>query len=172
MQVAKELGPDKIVVVIICDSGDRYLSKCYNDVWMKDMGYFGPSERLGSVREVLQFNTQEVEFAEPEETLANVAKRMADLGISQMPVKRANDDNAWLMIHEVDLLHNLVNGESTAEDTVLSAAKPLQGIVNLDDSLTKVQGIFDDENVAVAVENGEIKGIITKIDMVEFLASR
>ena len=172
LQVAQELGPDKIVVVIICDSGDRYLSKCYNDVWMKDMGYFSPRERLGSVREVLQFSEQQVEFAEPEETLGDVAKRMANLGISQMPVKQTDDDSPWLMIHEVDLLHNLVNGESTPEDTVLSAAKPLQGIVSLDDSLTKVQGIFDDQHVAVVVEDDDIKGIITKIDMVEFLASR
>ena len=37
LEVAKELGPGKTVVVIVADSGDRYLSKCYDDDWMKDM---------------------------------------------------------------------------------------------------------------------------------------
>lgn len=39
LQEARRLGPGKIVVAIICDSGDRYISKCFNDDWMKEMGY-------------------------------------------------------------------------------------------------------------------------------------
>lgn len=172
LQVAKELGPGKIVVVIICDSGDRYLSKCYNDEWMKDMGYFGPEQRLGTVAEVLAFKDHEVEFALPEETLASVAQRMKALGISQMPLKPDHQDLRLLMIHEIDLLESLVGAECTPDDKVLKAAKPLQGQVSPEDSLTKVQKIFDDENVAVVVEEGTITGIISKIDMVEFLAAR
>ena len=47
LEAAKELGPGKTVVVIICDSGDRYLSKCYDDDWMKDMGYLGTRATAG-----------------------------------------------------------------------------------------------------------------------------
>ena len=53
LQVAKELGPGKVIVAILCDSGDRYLSKCFDDDWMKDMGFLGVEQRLGTVREVL-----------------------------------------------------------------------------------------------------------------------
>ena len=55
LQVAKQLGPGKLVVVILADSGDRYLSKCFDDDWLKDMGYLSAEERLGTVKEVLSF---------------------------------------------------------------------------------------------------------------------
>ena len=54
---------------ILCDGGDRYLSKCYNDDWMKDMGYLGVEQRLGTVRQVMQFKAGHVEFATPDETI-------------------------------------------------------------------------------------------------------
>jgi len=172
VEVARELGPGKTVVVIICDSGDRYLSKCYDDDWMKDMGYLGPEQLLGTVREVLRAKGGGVEFAQPDETLASVAKRMADLGISQMPVARSDEGGQLKMIHEVDLLQSLVNQEHTAMDTVEHAAADLEGQVGIDDSLSAVQTVFDDQNVAVVVENGGVTGVISKIDVIEYLAAQ
>jgi cystathionine beta-synthase len=172
LEVAKELGPGKTVVVIICDSGDRYLSKCYDDDWMRDMGYLGTEQLLGTVREVLRLKGGGVEFAQPDETLASVAKRMADLGISQMPVAGSGESGPLKMIHEVDLLQSLVNQEHTAMDMVAHAAADLEGQVDIDDSLSAVQAVFDDQNVAVVVEGGGVTGVISKIDVIEYLASQ
>ena len=171
VQVARELGPGKVVVCILADSGDRYLSKCFDDDWLKDMGYLGPEERLGTVREILQFKEGHVEFAAPDETLADIAHRMNELGISQMPVARTNADSP-MMIHEGDLLRSLVNGECAPGDPVLRAAKPLQGQVSMDDPLSVVQKVFDENNIAVVMESGTVSGIISKIDVVEFLAAK
>ncbi|MDH3690953.1 MAG: pyridoxal-phosphate dependent enzyme [Gammaproteobacteria bacterium] len=172
LQAATELGPGKIVVVILCDSGDRYLSKLYDDDWMKDMGFIGAEQRLGTVREVLRFKGRDVEFADPADTLANVAKRMSGLGISQMPLRSVNEETDLLMIHEVDLLQSLVSGQCTPNDPVVRAAKKLHGQVGLEDSLSKVQAVFANDDVAVAVDHGTIAGIISKIDVVEFLSAR
>ncbi|MBT8486302.1 MAG: pyridoxal-phosphate dependent enzyme [Phycisphaerales bacterium] len=171
LEVARELGPGKLVVCILCDSGDRYLSKCFDDDWMKDMGYLGATERLGTVREVMQFKDRHVEFAQPDETLVTVAHRMNQFGISQMPVARTNGDG-FFMIHESDLLQSLVDGRCAPSDTAVAVAKPMQGIVSLDDPLSRVQRIFDEDNIAVVVENDVVTGIISKIDVVEFLAAR
>jgi cystathionine beta-synthase len=97
---------------------------------------------------------------------------MSDRGFSQMPVKAGDAATPLLLIHEVDLLQSLVSGECSSEDTVMKAAKPLQGQVTLDASLARVQKIFDDENVAIAVDDGKIVGIISKIDVIEFLTAR
>lgn len=172
LKAARELGPGKTVVVIIPDSGARYLTKLYNDAWMKDMGFFGPGERLGTVREVLRVKGAEVEFAEADETLGHVAGRMSALGISQMPVKAAGAPAELWMIHELDILQGLVSGRCTAGDPVTRVAKPLEGQVGLDDPLTRVQTVFDSHNVAVVVERGAVVGIISKIDVVQFLAAR
>jgi cystathionine beta-synthase len=171
VEAARTLGPGKIVVVIVCDSGDRYLSKCFDDDWMKDMGYLGPEQRLGTVREILQHKRGEVEYAQADETLASVAKRMSELGISQMPVAPMAGEPLKI-IHEVDLLHSLVNQECTPDDTVARVATELQGQVGIDDSIMAVQEVFDDENVAMVVGDGVVIGVISKIDVVEFLAAR
>ena len=97
---------------------------------------------------------------------------MADLGISQMPIDASDAQDPLMIIHEVDLLQSMVRGDCTASCDVLRAAKPMHGIVGLDDSLAKVQSVFDDENVAMVVDDATVIGVISKIDMVEFLAAR
>jgi len=171
LQVAKELGPGKIVVVIVPDSGDRYISKCFDDEWMKDMGFMGLQERLGTVKELLKFKGRNVVFAKPDESIASVAKRMADQGFSQMPVETA-EGRPLMMVHEMDLLHALIHDKGKSDDRVSSVATPLVGQVSLGDPLNAVQQVFEEHNVAVVVDKGAIIGIIGKIDMVEFLAAR
>ena len=112
-----------------------------------------------------------MEFAEPEDTLANVAARMAQLGISQMPVN-TKPGEPHLLIHEVDILQGLISGECTPQDTVMPMAKKLEGQVGTDDALSKVQSVFDEHNVAIVVDEGSIIGVISKIDVVGFLAAR
>ena len=172
LQVAKQLGPGKLVVVILADSGDRYLSKCFDDDWLKDMGYLSAEERLGTVKEVLSFKGGNVEFAQPEEKLSSVAARMSELGISQMPLAENGGDAELKMVHEVDLLQSLVDGSCTADDPVAQAATMLEGQVKLEDSLTEVQRVFDQHNVAIVIDAESIIGVISKIDVVEFLAAR
>ncbi len=77
-----------------------------------------------------------------------------------------------MMIDETDLLQSLVSGQCAPTDPVLRAAKPLQGQVQLDDPLTKVQRVFNENNVAVVVKGPDIIAIISKIDVLEFLAAR
>jgi predicted transcriptional regulator len=57
-------------------------------------------------------------------------------------------------------------------DTVEHAAADLEGQVGIDDSLSAVQTVFDDQNVAVVVENGGVTGVISKIDVIEYLAAQ
>ena len=172
LQVAKELGPGKLVVIMLADSGDRYLSKCFDDDWLKDMGYLTVEDRLGTVREVLGFKGGNVEYAEAEEKLSSVAARMSELGISQMPLAPNGAGTELKMIHEVDLLQSLVNGSCTPDDAVAQAATVLEGQVKLGDPLSAVQKVFNQHNVAVVIDAESIVGVITKIDVVEFLAAR
>ncbi len=171
LQVAKELGPGKTVVVIIPDSGDRYISKCFDDEWMKDMGYLDHEQRLGTVRELIQFKGEHVDFAGRVETVADVARRMRELGISQMPVT-VEEGRPMKMVHESDILDALITGTCSAGDPVLDVATDLSGLVRLDDSLARVQQVFDKNQMAVVLDRGDIVGIIGQIDFVEFLAAR
>ncbi len=171
LQVARELGPGKTVVVILADTGHRYLSKCFDEEWMKDMGFIGVGERIGTVRELLQFKDGRVIFAGRDETVAGVARRMSELGFSQMPVE-GGDQDGHLMVHETDILRGLISGKCKPDDKVLSVSAPLSRHVSLDDPLSVVQRVLDENNVAVVIEGGNIIGIISKIDVIQFLAAR
>ncbi len=171
LEVARELGPGKTVVVILADVGDRYLSKCFDDEWMKDMGFLGLEERIGTVRELLQIKGGSVEFAGCDETVASVTERMSAMRVSQMPMER-HDGERLLMVHEMDVLRGLIEGTCRPDDSTASVAMPLEGQVSLDDPLSVVQRILDDNNVAVAVDHGNIVGIISKIDLITFLTAR
>lgn len=171
LQVAAELGPEGLVVVIIPDSGDRYMSKFFDDEWMKDMGFLGLDDRLGTVRELLKFKGDHVDFANPDDTVESVAKRLSELGISQMPL-RHEASVAHMMIHEMDILQAMIQGKCTSQDPVVHVASKLEGMVALDDSISAVQRMFDDNHMAVVVDQGEIVGIIGEIDVVEYLAAR
>jgi predicted transcriptional regulator len=96
---------------------------------------------------------------------------MDSLGISQMPLTRDHGEQQR-MVHEVDLLQSLVSGRCTPEDPAAKVAKPLAGQVSPNDSLSRVQEIFDEDNVAVVVEHDKVIAIIGKIDVVRFLAAR
>ncbi|MBO67292.1 MAG: pyridoxal-5'-phosphate-dependent protein subunit beta [Acidiferrobacteraceae bacterium] len=170
LEEARKLGPGKIVVAIVCDSGDRYISKVFDDEWMRDMGYFSPDSRLGTVRDLLNFHTRPVLLASPDETLEDVIARMASLGISQMPVINGQKD--LRMIEELDILRAVAGGEYTLKHSAIDIARPLDGQIHPDQTLDQVQRIFEQNNVAVVVDGGVILGIINKIDVLEFITER
>ena len=167
LQEAKRQGPGKIVVAIVCDGGDRYISKVFNDEWMRDMGYFAPDSHLGTVQQLLDARNQEVAFAGPEEPLHQVIAKMAAAGISQMPVDSGQGD--LRMIEELDILRAVASEEHDLNDSVRDIARPLEGRIRPDDNLSDIQQIFEQNNVAVVVHEGHVLGIINKIDLLEFI---
>ena len=167
LQEARRQGPGKIVVAIVCDGGDRYISKVFNDEWMRDMGYFAPDSHLGTVQDLLEARNQEVAFAGPEDPLHEVIAKMAATGISQMPVDSGQGD--LRMIEELDILRAIASEEHDLNDSVRDIARPLEGRVRPDDNLSHLQEIFEQNNVAVVVHEGRVLGIINKIDLLEFI---
>ncbi len=170
LEEARRLGPGKIVVAIVCDSGDRYISKVFNDEWMRDMGYFNPDFHLGTVRELLKLQDQPVVLADPNESLQSIIKKMATHGISQMPV--IDNQGDLKMIEELDILRAVAGGEYTLDDQARDICRPLNGQITPNETLDNVHKIFEENNVAVVVDDGRILGIINKIDLLEFLSKQ
>ncbi|HMO18663.1 MAG TPA: pyridoxal-phosphate dependent enzyme [Oligoflexia bacterium] len=173
LEIAREIGPGKVIVCFLCDSGNRYVSKLYNDEWMKSNGFgtLGLELREGSVSDILKFKGSDVQFAGAEDSISNVVKIMSEKGISQMPLSGNTSGSDLRMVHESDIMEALLSGESRPTDQVGSLAKSLEGKVRLQDDIAMVEPLLDANNVAVVVgDNGAICGIITRIDVVRFLA--
>ena len=170
VQLARELGKGKVIVAILPDSGARYVSKFYSDEWMKDNGFLDLTERGGLVRDLL-IGKRRLITAQKDDLIQAVIARMKETGISQMPVIDANG-SALGMIHEVDVLHALMEGRVRKHETIESTVAPLQGVVGPDTPIAKLAEVFADDNVAVVREGTRVLGIITKIDYIDFLAQR
>ncbi|MHB1844619.1 MAG: pyridoxal-phosphate dependent enzyme [Deltaproteobacteria bacterium] len=168
-QVAKELGKGKVVVVVLPDSGTRYISKFYSDEWMKDNGFLDVTDR-GSVRDLL-IGKRKLVTAKKGEAIEGVVARMKEHGISQMPVC---DPLGHLtgMIHEVDLLHGLLEGRVRTHEPIDGLVAPLQGVVTPETSIAELQKVFAEDNVAVVRDGERPIGIVTKIDYIEYLTQR
>ena len=174
VQLARELGPDKVILAPLPDGGRAYVSKIFSDEWMRDNGFpvhDGETVATATVKDVLGRRRGEVITARRHDKVEAVVKKMKEHDISQMPVV---DEAGKVtgMIHEYDLLNFLIEGKHRLSEVVEPLIQPLQGVVTPDTPVARLRDIFNDDNVAVVKEGDRITGIITKIDLIDFLGQR
>ena len=170
LQLAKEVGKGKVIVVVLPDSGSIYLSKFFNDEWMRDNGFPLEDKGPGRVRDLLR-SDRKLFTEKLGQSIGSVIEHMRKHGVSQMPV---NDQAGGVvgMIHEYDLLNALAGGQRKAADLIDAIVAPLQGVVSPETTLTQLREVFNQDNVAVVKEGTRVTGILTRIDLIEHLAAR
>ena len=171
IKYARGLSEPKRIVVLLCDSASKYLSKIFNDDWMRDNGFLDQELGLGTVADMLaQRDSGAVVSATPVEPLREVVARMKRFGVSQVPVV----DGGKLLgaVAEVDVLRSLVGGEHSLESPVAELVQSDYATVTPTTKLELVQRLLTDVRMALVVENGELRGVITKIDLIDHLARR
>ncbi len=172
VQVAKELGKGKTVVTVLPDSGNSYISKFYSDEWMRDNGFVMEEKPgQGTVRDVLGTKKLELVTTRQGEKIGSVVEQMKRHGISQMPVT-GEGGRAVGMIHEYDLLNAVASGAHKQSDVIDRIVSPMQGVVSPGASVQRLREVFAQDNVAVVKDGEKVIGIVTKIDLIEYLAER
>jgi cystathionine beta-synthase len=187
LAVARELiaagdASDKVIVVIFPDGGRNYLSKLYNDEWLRVNGLLGSSTREARVAEVLRNGHRGREM--PTLVMARTTDRVGaaiDLlqlyGISQMPVSEAPEGD------EIDAIVGSVSERSLLErtyrdPTVVSRTvgevmdKPLPtvaGMASLDSAFSLLS---DGAPAVMVIDDNRASGVVTKLDLLEYLAHR
>ncbi|MDY7228726.1 pyridoxal-phosphate dependent enzyme [Hyalangium rubrum] len=166
VQLAKEIGKGKTIVTVLTDSGMVYISKFHSDEWMRDNGFL--EEKGGTVRELLGDKKREVLTAKKGQKVDLVVEQMRKHGISQMPVL-SDEGRPVGMVHELDLLNALVAKKIGFSDSIDAIVAPLQGMVAPETSLNRLREIFAQDNVAVVKDGEKIVGIVTKIDLIDYM---
>jgi len=172
LRYCRDLGPDRLVVVILPDSGSRYLSKVFDDDWMRENGFLESSWAAATAAEVLATKKlREVVAARPAETVGAVVEKMKQHDISQMPV--LNGEGSLLgLVTEFDLLNYLVLGDQhSPNDQIAELVKADVATIGPDAPLEGLMALFVNRQVAVVVENSRVSGILTKIDILDYLAT-
>ncbi len=170
------LGPDDVVVVILPDSGDRYLSKVFDDDWMRENGFLERAWidfRASDVQSAKP--EQEVITAVPDDRLADVVARMKKYNVSQLPVL---DDNGRLLgiVTEIALLNQMLqadHGRHDRAETIAAIVDKNAPVVRPNTPLETLMGIFSQHNaVIILTPDDKVTGILTKIDILDFLSTQ
>src|SRR5438132_1988798 len=171
LNYCREQTLPKRVVTFACDSGNKYLSKMYNDLWMTDQGFL-EREMFGDLRDVVSRRYQDgtVVSVGPTDTLLTAFNRMRIADISQVPVLES--DRLIGILDESDLLTRVQNGGGTFRDEVRTAMTNRVETLEPFDSLDAVRCVLDNGKVAIVVEHGQFVGLITRIDLLNYLRRR
>ena len=185
LAVARELtqsgeGADKVIVVLLPDGGRNYLSKLYNDEWMRVNGLLATTGAVTRVAELLAGRHHEpdrpaVVLARTTETVGHAIETLQEYGISQMPVSEDVEGDAVVgivgSINEKSLLDRAFRDPSIVERTVgevMDGPLPLvDASATLDEAFTLLSG---GSPALVAVRGEQPAGVITKLDLLEYLA--
>ncbi len=161
-----DLTEDDVAVVLLPDSGARYLSKVFDDNWMRENGFLEQS----SVADLLANRSREVITAGEDTSIEAAIRQMKTHGISQLPVL---DSMGQLhgIIGESDLLDYLLSG-GAMDHTVADLHAHEVATVDPDMPLEELTTIFGRSQAAVVLKESEVIGIVTKIDVIDFLAHR
>ena len=185
IEVARELPPDKTVLVILPDSGRPYLSKIFDDNWMIENGMMERSGDGPTVGELLRAKGREAPALPAMVSVATTDQVSAavDLfqryGISQLPVVRGGGTGEILdltaivgSVHERDILERVFRDADATRKPVSAVMGAPLGVVRADSSVEDVYGDLQ-ERPAVVVADGPVPvGVLTRADLLEYLAHR
>ncbi len=160
------LTEEDVVVVLLPDSGARYLSKLFDDAWMRENGFLASA----TVVDLLDARPREVITANEDTTVEAAIRQMKTHSISQLPVL---DSHGKLhgIISESDLLDYLING-GAMNHAITDLHAHEVATVDPDMPIDDLRAVFGRNQAAVVVRNGNVEGIVTKIDVIDFLASQ
>ncbi|HEU5264829.1 MAG TPA: cystathionine beta-synthase [Gaiellaceae bacterium] len=182
IQVAKRLGPEARILMMFPDSGRSYLSKIYDDNWMIQYGFLERTTPPPAVEEVLRFRRAGHEVPDlvtigSHEKVGAAIDLMQRYGISQLPVVRSEpvDSLADIVgsLQERELLERVFrNADALSEDVAVAMQPPLPA-VDADASVNEVyEGLSGGSGAVVVANEGRPTGILTRSDLLEFLAAR
>ena len=168
LRYCREQREPKRVATLICDSGNKYLSKMYNDFWMSDQGYIQRSH-FGDLRDIIarRHDCGEVVSVGPEDSLLTAYKRMRVSDVSQLPVL----ENGSLigLLDESDLLLKLHGKPEKFREPVKSAMVNGLEKIGPKTSFATVMDVFDRGHVAIVVEEECFLGLVTRTDVLAHL---
>lgn len=170
LRVARELPADAVVVVILPGSGKSYISKIFNDEWMRQHGFLDEQPRATrTIRELLASRPERPELVavSPETSLEDTVELLRRHGISQLPVMEG--EKVVGSIHEATLLKALVEG-SGADRVNALMGRPYALVDESEDLARVYDALLRGDGAVLVSKHGKPSGVLTKIDLIEFFA--
>jgi len=162
----------KKVLTFVCDTGNKYLSKLYNDDWMLDNGFI-EREQYGDLRDLIvrPYSNRDTVVLSPGDTLTTAYQRMKLYDISQLPV--LDGKRVVGIVDESDVLLHVYGDEARFGDAVsIAMTCDKLDILQATSPIESLLPVFDRGHVAIVVDGDTFLGLITRIDLLHWLRRR
>jgi cystathionine beta-synthase len=171
LRYCREQTRPKTVVTFVCDTGNKYLGKMFNDNWMNDQG-LGDRPTFGDLRDLISrgYREHEVVAVVPDDPLTVIFTRMKMFDVSQLPV--LDGGRVVGIVDESDLLLAVYRDRNAFERPVRDVMTTRVHTVDRGASIGELMPIFDAGLVAVVNDDQGFHGLITRIDVLNFLRTR
>lgn len=169
IKYAEQIDREANMVVIICDSASRYLSKIFDDEWMRENGFLEEDWNDSTVGELVARKGQQAvytaHFGQP---IAEVIDVMKGKGISQLPV--LEDGKVVGIINETDVFDHLFQ-EGSRRDPIDKLVETRFALVEPSNRLGMIGQFFKQNKVVIVMDKDRLAGIVTKIDFIDFVSN-
>jgi cystathionine beta-synthase len=177
LEVARQIDdPAAMIIVVLPDGGRSYLSKVYNDAWMRQYGFLERAPEL-TVGDVLRRKHAEGEipplvFVETHAKVRDAVALMHEHRVSQIPVVSAQDPQTIAgAVTERGLLRHAVDDAALLDAEIVEVMEPPFHAVPAEDNVREAVDLLTGESEALLVtSDGQPAGIVTRADLVESLA--
>jgi cystathionine beta-synthase len=172
LKYCREQKQARRVLTFACDTGNRYLSKMYNDFWMRDQGFLERAS-YGDLRDLIArpFESHDTVTISPDEPLANAYTRMKLYDVSQLPV--VADGHLVGILDESDLLLAVAESARRFKDPVHGAMVTDLTEIDVRAPVTDLLPIFERDFVAIVMDGERFPkrflGLITRVDLLHYL---
>src|SRR3954466_677352 len=169
LRYCRQQKAPKRVVTLVPDTGNKYLSKMYNDFWMAEQGFIHRPPH-GDLSDLIshRYEAGEVITIGPDDSLLTAFKRMCDSDVSQLPVVDKSG-RAIGIIDESDLLVKVHREPSHFNDPVSKAMTDRLETLPPDAKIADLLGVFDRGRVAIVMDDNKFLGLITRTDWLSYL---
>lgn len=161
----------KRVVTFVCDSGNKYLSKIYNEYWLDDHG-FVQREETHDLRDLITrpHTARNAVTIQPTDDLKAAYRKMKTYDVSQLPVMVEGELVG--LVSELDILLAVTGHPESFTMPVESAMTSQLLTVPVDTPIEQLVQIFEGGMVAIVMDGGQFLGLITPIDVLQYLRKR
>ncbi|GAA5070532.1 pyridoxal-phosphate dependent enzyme [Lysobacter panacisoli] len=171
LKYCREQTTPKKVLTLVPDTGNKYLSKMYNDFWMLDNGFLA-RQSSGDLRDLIlrPFSQRDTVVVGPNDLLVTAYQRMKLYDVSQLPVM--DGDNIVGIVDESDVLLHVYGDESRFRDPVSTAMVSKLDKIDVSSPIEALLPVFDRGHVAIVMAGEKFLGLITRIDLLNYLRRR
>jgi cystathionine beta-synthase len=169
LQYCRKQTQPKRVVSFVADTGNKYLSKMYNDFWMAEQGFIHRAPQ-GDLSDLIshRYEAGEVISIGPTDTLLTAFKRMRDADVSQLPVVDQSG-RAIGILDESDVLVKVHRDSTHFNDQVKNAMTNRLETLPPTAKINDLLGVFDRGRVAIVMDGDKFLGLITRTDLLSYL---